>query len=92
MEDPVQGAVLNAPVANQLGVRSAKVDLLIGQFKKSSILVWMDAVGAKLIKGLVSLLGTSRKAHTRLQSRRKRAESHRSEPGCPSGQQEGLQT
>lgn len=66
MEDPVQATILDAPVANQLRVGSAKVDLLIGQFKKSSILVWTDAVGAELIKGLAFLLGTSREAHTRL--------------------------
>lgn len=59
MEDLIQATVLDAPVANQLRVGGAQVDLLIGQFEEGSILVWADAVGAELIKGSVFLLGTS---------------------------------
>lgn len=74
MEDLVQAAVLNAPVANQLGVGGTQVDLLIGQFEEGSVLVWTDAVGAELIEGCVFLLGASGEAHTRLQRGGKRAE------------------
>lgn len=67
MEDLVQAAVLDAPVANQLGVSCAQVDLLIGQFEEGGVLVWTDAVGAELIESFVFLLGAGGEARTRLQ-------------------------
>lgn len=50
MEDLVQATVLNTPVANQLRVGSAQLNLLIGQFEEGSVLLWVDAVGAELIE------------------------------------------
>lgn len=74
MENLVQAAILNAPVANQLRVGGAQVDLLIGQFEEGSVLVWADAVGTELIEGSVFLLGAGGEAHMRLQRGGKRAE------------------
>lgn len=51
MEHLVQAAVLHAPVANQLRVSGAQVDLLIGQFEEGGVLVRTDAVGAELVEG-----------------------------------------
>lgn len=67
MEDLIQAAVLHTPVANQLRVGGAQVDLLIGQFDESSKLVWTDAVGAEFIKGSVFLPGAGGEACVRLQ-------------------------
>lgn len=44
MEDLVQAAVLDAPVANQLGVGGAQVDLLSGQLEEGGVLVRTDVV------------------------------------------------
>lgn len=57
MKHLVEAAVLHAPVANQLGVCGAQVDLLIGQFEEGGVLVGPDAVGAELVEGAVLLLG-----------------------------------
>lgn len=67
MEGLVQATVLNAPVADQLGVGSAQVDLLIGQLEEGGILIRADAVGAELIEGSVFLLGTGAEVRTWLQ-------------------------
>lgn len=66
VEDLIQAAVLHTPVANQLRVGSAQVNLLIGQFDESSKLVWTDAVGAEFIKGSVFLLGAGGEVCVRL--------------------------
>lgn len=68
MEDFVQATVLDAPVANQLGVGSAQVDLLSGQFEEGGVLVRTDVVGTELIEGQVCLLGAGGEVHTRLSS------------------------
>lgn len=81
MEDLVQAAVLDIPVANQLRVGSTQVNLLIGQFEESSVVLWKDAIGAELIEGSMFLLGASGKARMRLQ--RGEGQSPGSEPGCP---------
>lgn len=57
MEDLVQAAILDTPVANQFRVCSTQVDLFIGQLEEGGILVRADAVGAKLVEGRVFLLG-----------------------------------
>lgn len=67
MEDLVQATVLDAPVANQLRVGSAQLNLLIGQFEEGGVLVRADAVGAELIECRVFLLGAGGEANTRLQ-------------------------
>lgn len=67
VEGLVQATVLNAPVADQLGVGSAQVDLLIGQLEEGGILIRADAVGAELIEGSVFLLGTGAEVRTWLQ-------------------------
>lgn len=64
------------------------MNLLIGQFEESSVLVWTDAVGAELIEGSVFLLGASGEACTRLQ--RRKGQSPGSEPGGPPGLQTRL--
>lgn len=85
MEDLVQAAILDAPVANQLGVGGAQVDLLTGQFEEGGVLVWTDAVGAELKEGSLCLLGASGEVHTRLQRGGNRAEEElpEPEPGFP---------
>lgn len=50
------------------------MDLLSGQFEKSSVLVWADAVGAELVEGFVFLLGPGGEVRTRLQRGEKTAE------------------
>lgn len=74
MEDLVQAAILDTPVANQLRVGGAQVDLLIGQLEEGGVLVWTNVVGAELIEGFVFLLGAGGQVHTRLQRRGKTAE------------------
>lgn len=88
MEDLVQAAVLDTPVANQLRVGGTQVNLLIGQFEESSVLFWTDTVGAELIEGSVFLLGASGEARTRLQ--RREGQSPGSGPGGPPGLQTRL--
>lgn len=68
MEDFVQATILDAPVTNQLGVGGTQVNLLIGQFKESGVLFWVNAVGPKLIKRGVFLLRPRGEVHTRLQT------------------------
>lgn len=70
MEDFVQATILDAPVTNQLGVGGTQVNLLIGQFKESGVLFWVNAVGPKLIKRGVFLLRPRGEVHTRLQTGR----------------------
>lgn len=79
MEGLVQATVLNAPVADQLGVGSAQVDLLIGQLEEGGILIREDAVGAELIEGSVFLLGTGAEVRTWLQRGVQRSHSDRKE-------------
>lgn len=67
MEHLVQTAILHRPVANQLRVCGAQVDLLIGQFEEGGVLMGVDAVGAKLVEGFMLLLGASVETCTSLQ-------------------------
>lgn len=79
MEDLIQASILNTPVANQLRVGSTQVNLLIGQFEESSVVLWKDGIGAELIEGSVFLLGAGGKACMRLQ--RGEGQSDGSDPG-----------
>lgn len=74
MEDLVEATVLNCPVANQLGVGGAQVDLLIGQLEEGRVLVWTDAVGSELVEGSLLLLGSGGQVGTGLQRGAKRTE------------------
>lgn len=72
VDDLVDAAVLNIPVANQLRVGGAQVDLLIGQIEEGGGLTRTDAVGPELVEGSVFLLDAGTETGTRL--RRGRAE------------------
>ncbi len=87
MENLVQTAILNIPVANQLRVGGTQVDLLIGQFEEGCILLWLDAVRAELIEGFVFLLRAGGETRARLQRGGKKAEEQTSdsEPGVQAG-------
>lgn len=85
MEDLIQASILNTPVANQLRVGSTQVNLLIGQFEESSVVLWKDGIGAELIECSVFLLGAGGKACMRLQ--RGEGQSDGSDPGGLPGTQ-----
>lgn len=74
MEDLVEAAVLHGPVANQLRVGGAQVDLLIGQLEEDRVLVWTDAVGSELVEGSLLLLGSGGQSGAGLQRGAKRTE------------------
>lgn len=59
VEDLVQASILHTPVAQELGVSSTQVDLLICQLEEGSVLLWKDSVGTEFIEGPMLLLGPS---------------------------------
>lgn len=59
MEDLIDASELHTPIAQELRVCGAQMDLLTGQFVKSCVKVWLDVVGAKLIEGSMLLLRSS---------------------------------
>ena len=56
VEDLVEASVLHAPIAHELRVCRAQVDLLVGEAQERRILVWLDAICAELIECPVLLL------------------------------------
>lgn len=85
MENLVEAAIFDSPVANQLRVGGAQVDLLIGQFEEGCVLFWSDTVGPKLIESSVFLLGTRGEMNMRLQredSGQNQNQDHRQTTDC----------
>lgn len=59
VEDLIEASVLHTPIAQELRMCGAQMDLLTGQFVKSCIKVWLDVVGAKFVEGSMLLLRAS---------------------------------
>lgn len=56
VEDLIQASILHAPIAHELRMCSAQMDLLAGQLVKGCVQVCLDEIGAKFVESSILLL------------------------------------